>query len=185
MSVASELTVRSCARAIADAMAEHEDDFPAFVEAAAPVCRRLMQRPDLLTLGFPIGTHDIPVRLIYTDEDLTIILGHEPKDVAVAVHDHGIWEMLGLYNGRLEHHLYEREDDGSVPGVAELREIDARTLERGDVVVVPPPPHDVHGFTPLADLTYLVAVLPGWYRDVRRYFDPAAGTYIERRHTPV
>jgi hypothetical protein len=93
--------------------------------------------------------------------------------------------MLGLYRGRLEHALYERDDDGARPGIAALREVDRRAMEPGDVVCVPPPPHDLHGFTPGTDATYLVAILPGWYADVRRYFDVEAGTYHLQERTPV
>jgi hypothetical protein len=179
------ITLRECARRFTDAWEEHAADFPAFVEAATPACRALLERPDLLTLGFPIGTHRTPARLLYADVELSIVIGHEPANVTIPVHDHGMWEMLGLYRGRLEHRMYERDDDDSRPGHADLREVDSRQMEVGDVVCVPPPPHDLHGFTPQTDATFLVAILPGWYADVRRYFDVEAGTYYLQERTPV
>ncbi len=81
--------------------------------------------------------------------------------------------------------MYERLDDGSTPGQAEIREIDSRVLEPGDVVVVPPPPHDLHGFNALTEDTWLVAFLPGWYKPVRRYFDVESKSYYEFANTPV
>lgn len=181
------ITVRECARGFAEleAPAEGGEEFQAFVEAATPFLRRLLERPDLLTMGFATGTHRAETRLLYCDQELSIVAGHEPPQTPVPVHDHSMWEMLGLYRGGLDHALYERVDDLSTPGYAELEEIERRVLEPGDVVCVPPPPHDIHGFTALTDHTWLVAILPGWYPAVRRYFDPPRNAYHLQSRTPV
>ncbi len=188
MSTTQELiTVRDCARALADLEAPLEggDEFEAFVRAATPTVRRLLERPDLLTMGFATGTHRTETRLLYCDQQLTIVAGHEPPHTPVPVHDHSMWEMLGLYRGTLDHTLYVRTDDLKTPGYAELREIDHRVMEPGDVVCVPPPPHDIHGFTALTDHTWLIALLPGWYPAVRRYFEPERNAYYLQSRTPV
>jgi 3-mercaptopropionate dioxygenase len=179
------VSIRESAQGFIEAYTTHEDDFAGFVEAATPICKRLIQRPDLLTLGFPIGTHRTALRLLYGDGDLSIIIAEEPNDIPVPVHDHGMWEMLGLWRGRIEHYMYERLDDGSQPGIAELKEIERSMLEAGDVVCVPPPPHDIHGFTPVEEFSYFVAILPGWYNNVRRYFDPERNSYFLYGRTPV
>jgi predicted metal-dependent enzyme (double-stranded beta helix superfamily) len=179
------ITIRACAQRFIAAQAEHGDDFAAFVEAATPACRELMERPDLLTLGFQLGTHRTSIRLLYGDGDLSIIVAHEPPRLPIPVHDHGMWEMLGLYQGRLEHRLYERLDDDSRPGFSQVREIDRRTMTPGDVLCVPPAPNDVHGFTAETDDSYLVAILPGWYNRIRRYFDVDNDRYFLREWTPV
>ncbi len=111
--------------------------------------------------------------------------GQEPPRLPVAVHDHSMWEMLGLYRGTLDHTLYGRADDMTRPGYAELEVIDHRVMEPGDVICVPPPPHDIHGFTALRDNTWLVAILPGWYPNVRRYFEPERNIYYLQSQTPV
>jgi hypothetical protein len=179
------ISIRECAGQFAAAYAEHGNDFPAFVEVATPVCARLLERPDLLTQGFSIGTHRATARLLYNDGELTIVVGHEPPQTPIPIHDHGMWEMLGLYRGRLDHSMYERLDDQSQPGFADLGEIDRRVMKAGDVICVPPPPHDLHGFTAMTQFTYLVAILPGWYDDVRSYFDVAGKSYYRQGRTPV
>jgi predicted metal-dependent enzyme (double-stranded beta helix superfamily) len=181
------ISIRDCARAVAElaAPAEGGDEFRAFVDATTPVFQRLLQRPDLLAMGFAIGTHRVDVRLLYCDGQLSIVAGHEPPRHAVSIHDHSMWEMLGLYRGSLDHQLYERDDDLSRPGYAELREIERRSMEPGDVVCVPPPPHDIHGFTAQTDDTWLIAMLPGWYPDVRRYFEPERNAYYLQSRSPV
>jgi predicted metal-dependent enzyme (double-stranded beta helix superfamily) len=179
------ISVRASALSIAELYAVHEDDFDSFVAAATPVCRRLLERPDLLTVALgSTGTHGIETRLLYFDVELTIILGDEPPH-AVPVHDHGMWEMLGLYRGSLDHTLYERVDDDTTLGYAELREVDRRVMEPGEVVTVPRPPHDIHGFTALVDHTWLLAIIPGWYSAVRRYFEPERKSYYLQSRTPV
>jgi predicted metal-dependent enzyme (double-stranded beta helix superfamily) len=181
------ITVRECARSFVelDAPLQGGPKFQGFVEAATPVFRRLLQRPDLLTMGFVTGTHRVPTRLLYCDGQLSIVAGQEPPRLPVAVHDHSMWEMLGLYRGTLDHTLYGRADDMTRPGYAELEVIDHRVMEPGDVICVPPPPHDIHGFTALRDNTWLVAILPGWYPNVRRYFEPERNIYYLQSQTPV
>jgi predicted metal-dependent enzyme (double-stranded beta helix superfamily) len=179
------ISLRTAGREVAAAYDEYRDDFGSFVEVATPICRRLIERPDLPTLGFAIGTHRAPMQLLYNDGELSIIIAHEPFNEAIPVHDHGMWEMLGLWRGRLDHCMYRRVDDGTRPGYAELDEVDRLMMEPGDVICVPPPPHDLHGFTAQTDDTYLVAILPGWYNDVRRYFDVQRKSYFLRGRTPV
>jgi predicted metal-dependent enzyme (double-stranded beta helix superfamily) len=180
------VSVRKCAQGLGGILAAHDGDLSGFVEEATPLVQRLLARPDLLTLGFPAGgTHRIPVRILYWDGDLTILAGHEPAHEDVPVHDHGMWEMLGLYAGSLDHRLYERLDDGSVPGYADLQLVDETRMEPGDIVCVPEPPNDVHGFTPQTHDTWLVAIVPGWYADTRRYFDPERSSYYLNARAPV
>jgi predicted metal-dependent enzyme (double-stranded beta helix superfamily) len=178
-------TIRDCALEIAEAMTQIQQAPARFLDIAEPACRRLLERPDLLTLGFPISTHRSTTRLLHADGNLTFVIGHEPPAEPIPVHDHGMWEILGLYQGALDHTLYRRLDDGSRPGRADLETVERRAMSPGDVVLVPPPPNDLHGFTPLTRHTYLVAILPGWYADQRRYFDIERGTYYFQGRTPV
>jgi predicted metal-dependent enzyme (double-stranded beta helix superfamily) len=179
------ISVRDCGRGIAEAYDELRDDFATFTEVITPLCRRLLERPDLLTLGFPLGTHRTSLRLLYGDGELSTIIALEPLNYTVPVHDHSMWELLGLYSGRLEHTLYEHVRHDLPPGHAELKEIDRRIMEPGDIVMVPEAPNDVHGFTALEEHSYLVAILPGWYARTRKYFDFKRKTYSFREFTPV
>lgn len=181
MSELAEMTTpREAARGIADLGVRPEDDFGAFGEAAAEPCRGLLRRPDLLNLGVPReANHGGAGNFLYLDGELTIVVAHLKGDLLVPLHDHGVWQLLGIYRGQLRHALYERIDDGSVPGHAELEPVDERVMGPGDVIAMPPPPADIHGFRALEG-TYLLAVVPGDYRSIRRYFDLERQTYFER-----
>ena len=141
---------------------------------------RLMARPDLLALGVPREGNNVAQSFyLYLDDQMSILLFQVPKGKVVPPHDHGIWESLFVYRGRIKHTVYERADDGAVPGVAELRAIDDRILERGDGAVVAPP-SDIHSFTALADNTYGLTVVNGSYKADRHYYQPEEKTYLIR-----
>ena len=180
----TQMTVRRCAREIAD-LWDSCDDFDKFSAMAQESLAELLKRPDLLLHAIPSATHRINTWLLYCDGELTFQMGHEARDVTVPIHDHGMWEMLGIYHGKVDHGLYERVDDGSIEGRAELRETDRRILAKGDTVMLRPPPNDLHGFTALTSDQLILAVVPGFFPDVRRYFDMETGTYIFHRRTPV
>ena len=102
-----------------------------------------------------------------------------PKGRTIPAHDHGIWETLSVYRGRLRHIVYARTDDGRVPGVADLRVEEDAVLRVGDFAIVTPPA-DIHSFTALDDGTYGITVVNGAYKAERHYYDPVAGTYEVR-----
>ena len=171
-------TVRECADAIISALAKSPPTAERLTEAlATPVCK-LMARPDLLAVGIPREGNNVAFsQYLYFDGHLSILLYQVPKGKVIPPHDHGIWESLFVYRGRLKHTVYERADDGSVPGYAELKIIGDRTLERGDGVVVAPPA-DIHSFTALSDETYGITVLNGAYKPDRHYYQPDENTYL-------
>jgi predicted metal-dependent enzyme (double-stranded beta helix superfamily) len=117
---------------------------------------------------------------LYFDGELSILLFQVPRDQTIPAHDHGIWETLAVYRGRLEHMVYERVDDGSVPGAAELRVVDDRILEAGDFVIVAPPA-DIHSFTARTDDTYGITVVFGAYKADRHYYQPDQKTYVVKQ----
>ena len=181
----TQITVRRCAREISDAL-ETIDDFDSLTASTGASLVKLMERPDLLCNAFPVRTHRIPIWLLYCDAELTLLIGREEAHVTVPIHDHGTWEMLGIYRGKIDHSRYERLDSGEEAGShAELREVERRTMERGETVLLPKPPHDIHSFTALADDTLVLAVIPGWYPGYRRYFDLETNSYFMEPRTPV
>ena len=68
-----------------------------------------------------------------------------------------------MYRGRIRHVVYERVDDQTVPGAAELRVAEDRELGPGDFAIVAPPA-DIHSFTALSDGTYGITVVSGAYK---------------------
>ena len=77
----------------------------------------LVAQPDLIERGIPrVGNNVAFSRYLYFDGDLSILLYAVPKDQPIPPHDHGIWETLTVYRGRVRHVLYERVDDGDGAG---------------------------------------------------------------------
>ena len=92
-------------------------------------------------------------------------------------HDHGVWEAMGIYSGRLKHVVYGRSDDGSKEGYAELKVVDDRVPERNDIAIVAPPA-EIHSFEALTDDTFAVTIVGGRYKDERAYFKPDENSYV-------
>jgi predicted metal-dependent enzyme (double-stranded beta helix superfamily) len=176
----SQPTVRNCAQAIVTAIARHGQDSAKLGAAIRASLQELMSRPDLLSLGVPREGNNVAVSYyLYFDGELSILLYQVPKGKTIPPHDHGIWETLSVYRGRMKHVVYERADDGLVPGTAELRVIDDRVLERGDFAIVAPPA-DIHSFSALCDDTYAITVVNGAYKPDRHYYQPDEKTYVVR-----
>jgi predicted metal-dependent enzyme (double-stranded beta helix superfamily) len=175
-----ENSPKRCAIEIA-ALLEESPDFTHFADAVIESVQRLLGRHDLVARGIPRrANHAADSAYLYYDEDLSITIARMPNGHPVPIHDHGVWQILGLYRGSMDHVLYERTDDGTRPGLAELKITDERTIASGDVVVMRPPPCDIHEFTALSPDTYILAIVPGDYCEVRKYFDPETSTYFER-----
>ena len=173
--------IRDCANAIAAAIAAHGDDSAALGRAIDASLKQLMREPDLLERGIAREGNNVAFsRYLYYDGDLSILIYEVPKDRPIPAHDHGIWETLSVYRGRLRHVVYERIDDAGVPGVADLRVKDDRVLARGDFAIVAPP-SDIHSFTALEDGTYGITVVSGAYKAERHYYDPDRRTYVVKR----
>jgi predicted metal-dependent enzyme (double-stranded beta helix superfamily) len=173
--------IRDCANAIALAIARHGSDSAGLAPDIEAALRELMHEPDLLERGIAREGNNVAFsRYLYFDGELSILIYEVPKGRPIPPHDHGIWETLSVYRGRLRHVVYERLDDASVPGVANLRIKDDRVLERGDFAIVAPP-SDIHGFTALDDDTYGITVVNGAYQAQRHYYDPDAGTYVVKQ----
>ena len=173
-------TVRDCARAIIDAIGDAPGDATAVGAAIREPMHRLIGRPDLLMLGVPRqGNNVAQSYYLYLDDEMSILLFEVPKGKPIQPHDHGIWESLYVYRGRIKHTLYRRADDDAVPGVAELAIVDDRVLERGEGTVVAPP-NDIHGFTALTEETYGLTVVNGRYKADRHYYQPDQKTYVIR-----
>jgi len=178
--MSSNSAVRDCAQVIVAAIAAHGDDGAALAPGIRAALATLMREPDLLDRGIAREGNNVAFsRYLYYDGELSILIYEVPKGRTIPPHDHGIWETLSVYRGRLRHVVYARTDDGGVPGVADLRVADDRVLERGDFAIVTPPA-DIHSFTALDDGTYGITVVNGAYKAERHYYDPAAGTYEVR-----
>lgn len=174
-------TIRQCAHDLIAILAANENNLLKAEHEAIPVLQRLLRRPDLLDLGVKRdGNHTAESLWLYYDYELSIMTARMPQGTSVPIHNHGTWEVVGVYRGAIKYTMYERVDDLSQPYYAELRVVDDRIMRPLDVSICPPPPHDVHGFTALTDDTYIVAIVGGQFAPIRQYYNPQERYYIER-----
>ncbi len=177
----SELAVRDAAMAIIDLMNKHGEDGPAISAGMRGPMAKVLACPDLTSLGVKReGNHIDNSKYLYYDGQLIITLDEFPKGKTIPPHDHGVWEALCIYKGRVSHTVYTRHDDGSVEGFADLSVLEDRELGAGDISVVAQPA-EIHGFTALEDGTFSVTVVGGPYAAERHYFKPDQKTCVKRR----
>jgi predicted metal-dependent enzyme (double-stranded beta helix superfamily) len=173
-------TIRECAQAIIGLIGKHGKDYRALETALRAPLGKLMARPDLLDHGVKREANHIDFsRHLYYDGELSITLDNFPKGKKIPPHDHGVWELLAIYRGQVEHTVYERLDDGSKPGYADLKVIEDRVLGTGDLSLVAQPA-EIHSFSALTDDCFSVTVVGGNYAANRHYFNPAEKTYVQR-----
>ena len=117
----SELVVRECAFDIIRIAQQHKNDNAKLIKALEAPLKRIVAQPDLLSLGVKRqGNHIDNSKYLYYDGQLVISLDEFPKGKRIPPHDHGVWEALAVYKGSFDHTVYERKDDGSKEGFADL-----------------------------------------------------------------
>jgi predicted metal-dependent enzyme (double-stranded beta helix superfamily) len=110
------------------------------------------------------------------DESLLIYVVEFVPGMPTPVHDHVNWGLIGVCGGRQLTTIYERIDDGSNPDHAELKLLDHRTRERGDVHRLVAP-RDIHRLETVGDEpSYSLHVIGGnLTRSQRHIFDVETG----------
>ena len=119
---------------------------------------------------------------LYTDETgLTLVRGRFAPEALTPIHNHGSWGIIGVYRGRDRYQIWRRLDGGQGAGPARVELVEERVLEPGDVVILPPPPQDIHAQQGLDGAPAYEFVLFGANTMVlpRLYFDPAHDTAQE------
>lgn len=177
----SEQVIRECAFEIIRISDAHAADGRALSQALRAPLQRIVALPDLLSLGVPRqGNHIDRSKYLYYDGQLVISLDEFPKGKRIPPHDHGVWEAIAMYRGSVDHTVYERRDDGSRVGHADLVVVDDRRLEPGDVAVLVKPA-EIHGFVAVEEGTHSLTVVGGHYAELRHYFNPADSSCVVRR----
>ncbi len=135
--------------------------------------------PDELLGNVHAGRQSGP---LYTDATgLTLVQARFGPEALTPIHNHGSWGVIGVYKGRDRYQTWRRLDPGTGPGEAEVELVEERILDPGDVVILPPPPQDIHaqqGHDGEAAYEFVLfgantMTLP------RLYFDPATRTAEE------
>jgi predicted metal-dependent enzyme (double-stranded beta helix superfamily) len=115
---------------------------------------------------------------LYTDASgLTLVRARFGPEAMTPIHNHGTWGVVGVYRGRDRYQVWRRLDEGSDAGPARIELVDERVLGPGDVVVLPPPPQDIHAQQGEDGEAAHEFVLFGKNAMTlpRLYFDPAQG----------
>jgi predicted metal-dependent enzyme (double-stranded beta helix superfamily) len=143
--------------------------------------QELSKRDDLFELGEyrppTPGGNTIGSYRLHAEPDNTLIVSvsqfsHEKP---TPVHTHNTWGVLCGYKGEDQYVQYDRVDDGSREGYAELKEVVNRTISRGDAVWWLNYPHDIHQQQALGDEPSWELLLMGKSTSgiERLHFDPA------------
>lgn len=161
------------------------DPGPTGREALGERLRRLARHEEILARTGQAtarqGTHGMDIRggEIHKEPDgtLTLMLARFPHEAETPVHNHHSWGVVCVVAGRDRYVHWQRLDDGSRPGYAEVAVEWERTLEPGDVVHFADTPGDIHSQQGI-DAPVWELVFFGRDPNVkpRLYFDPAART---------
>lgn len=116
---------------------------------------------------------------LYQDGDVRITRGTVPAGFAQAPHNHGAWNIFGVYEGAAQYTSYRRLDDGSTPYRSQLEVAEDRIMTAGDVSILPEPPHDIHAVIGLAPQTTTLLVARGDFARTRQHHLPERGCYVE------
>ena len=170
-------SIRECADAVWAVIEENRNNTEALRTGLLEAVRAFITRPDLFELGVKRpGNHIDNSKYIYYDGELSITLDELPKDMMVPPHDHGIWEALVILKGSLHHAVYDRMDDGSADGHAELKCIEDKVFKPMEMAMVIPPA-EIHSFTAQEEGTFILTIVGGNYAANRHYYDVAKNTF--------
>jgi predicted metal-dependent enzyme (double-stranded beta helix superfamily) len=174
---AGNTPLRDCALQLINAFEAHAGEHAQLREAIKAATRPLLERADLESLGVKRqGNFVANSKFLYYDDGLEMTLNEMPTAKQFPAHDHGTCEALIIYAGKLQHTVYERADDGSRTGHADLNVVDDRVLERGDISLMMPPV-EIHSFKALTPGTFVLTVVQGKIKADRHFFRPEDGTY--------
>jgi predicted metal-dependent enzyme (double-stranded beta helix superfamily) len=174
------ITVRQYARRLIEVLDQPRNG-QEFRDAITDLMGRLLERPDLLTLGVERSANHQPwSSYLYYDGELTVAMSNIAVSRAVPVHDHGVvWEAVAVYRGALNHRIYRRAAEETDEGRAKLELVEDAVLGMGDLRALEPP-DDIHGLIALEEDTYLLGAHLGQFAVNRRYYQPDRGTYLWR-----
>ena len=155
------------------------------MENAKPLVEQLVKDPSLKahSANWP-STEGRKNLLLYVDPEHGFVVNavvREPGRTG-SVHDHAdAWVLYGVLDGSESLERYDRIDDGSQPGYAEVRLSSVTTGTQGKVDLVPP--HAIHAEQ--GGPTRSVAIIVRSQRlgegtVLQHTYDPSAKTVVER-----
>jgi 3-mercaptopropionate dioxygenase len=164
---------------------EAESDNQSRMENAKPLLERLVKDPGLRahSARWP-STEGYKNLLLYVDPRHNFVINavvRMPGRVG-GVHDHAnAWVLYGVLDGTESLERYERVDDGSRTGYAEVRLASVTTGTQGKVDLVAPNAIHAEQGGPTRSVAIIVrSQRLGEGTVLQRTYDPKAGTVIER-----
>ena len=171
-------SIRNMAQAVIAAIGREGENLEPLRVGLLEAVKPFIARPDLFSLGVKRpGNHIDNSKYVYYDGELSITIDQLPQGLIVPPHDHGVWEALCLIKGRLRHVVYDRLDDGSVNGHAELKTIENKVYTPGELAMVMPPA-EIHSFEALEPETFICTIVGGNYKLTRHYYNADKNTYV-------
>ena len=162
-----------------------ESDIGRRMEKAKPLLEQLVKDPDLKvhSTRWP-STEGYKNLLLYVDPQHHFAINavvRAPGRVG-GVHDHAdAWVLYGVLDGSESLERYERIDDGSRAGYAEVRLASVTTGAQGKVDLVPPNAIHAEQGGPTRSVAIIVrSQRLGDGTILQRTYDPKANTVIER-----
>ena len=176
-------SMRNCANKIVHIIESHETNFENLtLELKIPLAD-LINEPNLVDLGIPRqGNNVANSQYLYFDGQFSILLFEVEKGGVIPPHDHGVMEILCVYKGSLNHKTYRRIDDNSISGYADLKTVENKKMNIGDIAIIAPP-NDIHGFESLEDGTLGLTIVSGKYKTKRHFYNPDENSY-KVKNTP-
>jgi predicted metal-dependent enzyme (double-stranded beta helix superfamily) len=177
--------VRSFARGLVEILDEVGDDLPSRSKDIHRLMEDLLAVPGLESvIGSPQWAGDAGATAstawLYYDCGIRLVRGRVPAGWFQQPHNHGAWNIFGVYSGAVYYRSYRRLDDRSRPYRAELEIDEDRVMTPGDVSILPSPPHDIHAVGGLATDSVTLLVGPGGrFADIREIYLPDKGAYYE------
>ncbi len=155
------------------------------MEKAKPLVERLVKDPDLKahSASWP-STEGRKNLLLYVDPDHHFVVNAVVRmpGRTGSVHDHAdAWVLYGVLDGTESLERYDRVDDGSRPGYAELKLSSVTTGSQGKVDLVPPRAIHAEQGGPTRSVAIIVRTQRlGEGTVLQHSYDPAAKTVVER-----
>jgi predicted metal-dependent enzyme (double-stranded beta helix superfamily) len=133
--------------------------------------------------GLQIDRDEFRSHKLWVDPDhlFALFVGHHKPSHRRVPHDHGElgWAVYGILEGQAKQQLFERLDDGSQPGRAELRALPLIEQRAGDATIIP-----VGGIHfPIGEAEYRSLVIRSRDQTIiwRNVYDAEAGTVKKMR----
>ena len=173
-------SIRECAARIIELLDKVGDDVLAEEAAINDAMRDLLALPGLDTVvAHPArNNQDAALGWLYYDGDVRIVRGTMPAGMNLEPHNHGSWNLFGVYRGAVHYRSYRRLDNATVPFHAELTPVEDRIMRDGDVTVLPGPPDDIHGVVGLAPQSVTILVARGFFSPAREQYFPERSAYL-------